>query len=626
MGPLSLNLGLVSPKGTLPQAGKQPCYRVSDFAEPITVIDSVDQVAKADVIIDTRSYNSYQQFHLRGAVNVCIPTTLLKRRLMTLLLLFNLVSFPPPLKTLLEKRMATADPKPGDNVKLLFYDSRSTGDSISFNTFHTISKFMAFGRYFDIYLLNGGFQLATRLLGVDVGDASPERDELPPLVPLIFSPASDPASDSSVAATTDSADLGLAGFVLPLATTSKVKFVSLLKKQQVETKGSGSNDLADYHHRFRYPLGTSAATIASTLPNLPPWLGTIVANRDDKDVINDLNHRFLRIEQLEVMRLQLLVERTKTLYHQPSRLLPVCTPLGLCPDCDPTKYEMPKGIEYGYKNRYKNIWPYEHSRVRLGCNSCLEVDDYINANYIDVKKVVPKTQCRYIATQNPMSQTVCDFWRLIHLQKIKIIINLDRNPVTYLNDHDFVGLVKVVSQNDLLIVRLINGEIYHFQYLQWPDFGVPENFDLVLEFIRVKNETMAKLYDGSQRPTVMVHCMAGCGRTGVFITLDTLIDCCERDPCLFKQLEQDLVFQIVLLERTQRIFMVQNLAQYIVCYEMLLWYLDKINRCDLKVPQYIKASTPSLLAMATPKCHQSPIKTPLVSGESGGDYFTFSMM
>lgn len=622
MGPFSLNLGLTSPTGGSTHTAKQPCYRASDFNKPIKIINNVDELNDVDIIIDTRSYNNYQQFHLRRAVNICIPTTLLKRSLMTLQLLFNLVSFPAPLKQLLEERMATTDPKPGDNVKLLFYDSRSNEQSISFNTFHTISKFMAFGRYFDIYLLNGGFQTATRLLGVDVGDASPERDDYTYLVPPIFSPASDSGLESNGALS--HSDPGLSGFVLPLATNSKVKFVSLLKKQQVETK-TNSTDLSNYHHRFRYPPGTFAATIASTLPNMPPWLSTIVANRDDNDVINDLNHRFLRIEQLEVMRLQLLVERAKSLYHQRSRL-PVCTPLGLCPDCDPTKYEMPKGIEYGHKNRYKNIWPYEHLRVRLGCNSCLEVDDYINANYIDVKKVVPKAQCRYIATQNPMPQTVNDFWRLIHLQKIKIIINLDRNPVSYLNDSDFVGLLKVVSQTDLLIVRLINDEIYHFQYLQWPDFGVPENFDLVLEFIRLKNETMAKLYDGSQRPTVMVHCMAGCGRTGVFITLDTLIDCCERDPNLFRLLSQDLVFQIVLLERTQRIFMVQNLAQYIVCYEMLLWYLDKVNRCDLKVPQYIKASTPSLLSMATPKCHQSPIKTPLVSGESSGDYFTFSMV
>lgn len=37
-----------------------------------------------------------------------------------------------------------------------------------------------------------------------------------------------------------------------------------------------------------------------------------------------------------------------------------------CPDCSTIDFQLPQGIEFGYKNRFNNVWPYEHSRVRLG--------------------------------------------------------------------------------------------------------------------------------------------------------------------------------------------------------------------------------------------------------------------
>jgi protein-tyrosine phosphatase len=67
---------------------------------------------------------------------------------------------------------------------------------------------------------------------------------------------------------------------------------------------------------------------------------------------------------------------------------------------DVTKNIQIAGIEKGSKNRYNNIWPYEHSRVKLeGCEdgSC----DYINANHIQAAY----SNKRYIATQGPIPAT-----------------------------------------------------------------------------------------------------------------------------------------------------------------------------------------------------------------------------
>jgi protein tyrosine phosphatase len=58
------------------------------------------------------------------------------------------------------------------------------------------------------------------------------------------------------------------------------------------------------------------------------------------------------------------------------------------------------GIEKGSKNRYNNIWPYEHSRVKLqGVDegSC----DYVNANHVQAAY----SNKRYIATQGPIPAT-----------------------------------------------------------------------------------------------------------------------------------------------------------------------------------------------------------------------------
>uniref|UniRef100_A0A8D2L9E0 protein-tyrosine-phosphatase n=1 Tax=Varanus komodoensis TaxID=61221 RepID=A0A8D2L9E0_VARKO len=76
--------------------------------------------------------------------------------------------------------------------------------------------------------------------------------------------------------------------------------------------------------------------------------------------------------------------------------------------------EMPENIS---KNRYKDILPYDHSRVKLSLITSDKDSHYINANFI--KGVYePKT---YIATQGPLSTTVVDFWRMVWEYKILIL-------------------------------------------------------------------------------------------------------------------------------------------------------------------------------------------------------------
>lgn len=57
-------------------------------------------------------------------------------------------------------------------------------------------------------------------------------------------------------------------------------------------------------------------------------------------------------------------------------------------------------------------------------------------------------------------------------------------------------------------------ECEHWQYLEWPDHAAPSNTTDILQFIQSK----LGLHDN-----IVVHCSAGCGRTGTFCTIWTAL-------------------------------------------------------------------------------------------------------
>ncbi|KAH9855738.1 hypothetical protein C2E23DRAFT_882536 [Lenzites betulinus] len=84
-------------------------------------------------------------------------------------------------------------------------------------------------------------------------------------------------------------------------------------------------------------------------------------------------------------------------------------------------YSITAGLEKGAKNRYRNIWPFEHARVRLR-KAKPDDDDYMNASYVQPLG----TTKRYIATQGPLPATFADFWTLCWEQNVHVIVMLTR--------------------------------------------------------------------------------------------------------------------------------------------------------------------------------------------------------
>ena len=81
------------------------------------------------------------------------------------------------------------------------------------------------------------------------------------------------------------------------------------------------------------------------------------------------------------------------------------------------------------KNRYKNILPFDHTRVELkDGDPGKEGEDYINANFIEIKdeSMMLNRNKRYIATQGPLMETVSDFWRMIWQENCRVIVMTTR--------------------------------------------------------------------------------------------------------------------------------------------------------------------------------------------------------
>jgi protein tyrosine phosphatase len=70
-------------------------------------------------------------------------------------------------------------------------------------------------------------------------------------------------------------------------------------------------------------------------------------------------------------------------------------------------------------NRYKDILPYDHSRVKL---KDARDTDYINANYVECKQA----QRKYILAQGPLKNTCEHFWQMIWEEQTKGIVMLNR--------------------------------------------------------------------------------------------------------------------------------------------------------------------------------------------------------
>ncbi|XP_045139286.1 tyrosine-protein phosphatase Lar-like isoform X5 [Portunus trituberculatus] len=238
-----------------------------------------------------------------------------------------------------------------------------------------------------------------------------------------------------------------------------------------------------------------------------------------------------------------------------------------------------------FKNRLVNILPFEGSRVCLQPLRGTEGSDYINASFIDGYRY----RYAYIATQGPLQETVDDFWRMLWEHNSTIVVMLTKLkemgrekcyqywPNERSQRYQFYVVDPIAEYNmpqyilrEFKITDARDGQshtIRQFQFIEWPEQGVPKSGEGFIDFIGQVHKTKEQF--GQDGP-ITVHCSAGVGRTGVFITLSQVLERMQYEGVV------DL-FQTVRNLRTQRPAMVQTEEEYRFCYLAALEYLDSFD-------------------------------------------------
>nr|XP_033327168.1 receptor-type tyrosine-protein phosphatase N2 isoform X1 [Megalopta genalis] len=208
---------------------------------------------------------------------------------------------------------------------------------------------------------------------------------------------------------------------------------------------------------------------------------------------------------------------------------------------DPCSSEVAQSEANVKCNRPGGPFPYDHSRVILNDLANANNSDYINASTIKSTDHDPRNPA-YIATQGPLPHTAADFWQLIWEQGSVVIVMLTRLTEEGVamchrywpeegSELYHIYEVHLVSEHpwcDDYLVRsfylknLRTGEtrtVTQFQFLSWPENGVPYSTKALLEFRRKIN----KSYKGRSCP-VVVHCSDGVGRTGTYCLIDMVLN------------------------------------------------------------------------------------------------------
>ncbi|TPX64214.1 hypothetical protein SpCBS45565_g06071 [Spizellomyces sp. 'palustris'] len=320
--------------------------------------------------------------------------------------------------------------------------------------------------------------------------------------------------------------------------------------------------------------------------NVPPWLQRLLEL--GPGIPSFLRGEYQEIDSLEVTRIR---EGGRISDH-------------------PYSLVVAQQREHMRRNRYYDIIPYDRSRVVLDEASAPEFSDYINASHV---QGLPGTRS-YIVSQGPMSNTFGDFWQMVWEQRSGLIIMLTREeergrikchrywPSQEGEESEFenIGgiLVKLVQEQILsggdVILRQMEittgndrekkRRVWQLHFLAWPDHRAssPQSVLAILDLAR---ELQTRVEAEFEAGPMVVHCSAGCGRTGTFCAIDGVIALLENGDDARGEL--DVVHATVEKFREHRVSMVQTLEQYAFCYEAVLYRILEWQHGVGKPPRWI---------------------------------------
>ena len=358
----SLPHNRIDPPSTLVQRSETLPSSISiegpTMITPHDFLDIVERFLSQDILIlDLRVNPQYTKSRIYDALNLCIPTTLLKRAS------FNV------------QRLADTFSKETEKMKfiqwkqtkfVIVYDAGSTQLKDATSSVNTLKKFT--GEKYDgaTLILRGGFSAFSK--------SFPDKVDNRPAEEMTSSTVQNLSIEPPAAAPV------AGGCVMPVAQTAANPFFGSIRQNMDLIGGVG-----------QIPVERPMKLLGSASTELPSWLGRVSSESDNGKIVAD---SFLAIEKAEQHRMQKALSG-KVVYGSPNTLSPEAVQIA--------------GIEKGTKNRYKDMLPYDHTRVKLQ-NVPLGGCDYVNASHIKAQY----SNKHFIASQAPVPDTFQVSFQCLH--------------------------------------------------------------------------------------------------------------------------------------------------------------------------------------------------------------------
>ncbi|TPX11670.1 uncharacterized protein E0L32_007649 [Thyridium curvatum] len=337
---------------------------------PLQLRNILDSPSKDSLLLlDLRVATHYSAARIRGALNLCIPTTLLKRAT------FNLQKLQ---QTFADDQAQERFASWQDMQYLVVYDSSSSDKRDAVAPMNMLKKFTGEGYEGHACILRGGFNSFAAAYPDFIDQSSTSSGPTSPLLSL----TSDGKRRPNIAPV-------IGGVALPQASNNPNPFFSNIRQNMDLADGVGQMDVS-------VPSQIDPA-------GMPRWLRDAAETADHGKKVSD---NFLHIELNEQSRMK----NAYSAFH--------VGPGSVGGRQSSGKVQL-SGIEKGVKNRYKDILPFEHARVRLQGRTAGDCD-YVNASHVKASR----SNKRYIASQGPLPATFEDFWSVIWDEDVRVIVML----------------------------------------------------------------------------------------------------------------------------------------------------------------------------------------------------------
>ncbi|XP_076262498.1 protein tyrosine phosphatase 69D isoform X2 [Rhynchophorus ferrugineus] len=245
------------------------------------------------------------------------------------------------------------------------------------------------------------------------------------------------------------------------------------------------------------------------------------------------------------------------------------------------------GEENRDKNRSEVVIPYDRNRVILTPQSGKEHSTYINASFIEGYD----NSESFIISQDPMEQTINDFWRMISEQGISVIVMLSElgegkcarywpeegTDATY--DHIIVRYAQAetcpyYTRREFYVKGRDEEEhkVTHLQYHGWPtvDGEVPEVTRGLIELVDYSQTAIIKT---GCTPSMVVHCNLGADRSSMFVGLSILVQQLRTE----RRVD---VFTVTRKLRSQRHALINSYPQYEFLHRAIVNYAELHGLCE----------------------------------------------